>query len=161
MTRPGAEQRTSLGAARHQLNCMKPQIASRAETTRATHDTFIGTLYGPIATLHRLITLKTCMIATQRKSTPKLLHKSSTSYLSPLHLECARVGAILYSVGLGTSLCLRNKLGDEGEEFHHFTARSTPARCCPRTRHVWGTRQSRQARQRAPTALLSERPPRR
>jgi hypothetical protein len=39
-------------------------------------------------------------------------------------------------------------------KIHHFTARSTPARCCPRTQHVWGTRAVR--RQEAPTALLFE-----
>jgi hypothetical protein len=61
---------------------MKPQIASRAETTRAAHDTFIGTLYGPIATVHRLITLKTCMIATTAKIKAETAARS-TSYLSP------------------------------------------------------------------------------
>src|SRR5215469_1744352 len=40
----------SLGAARHQLSCAKPQIESRAETTRATHDTFMDMLFGPITT---------------------------------------------------------------------------------------------------------------
>src|SRR5262249_30274072 len=39
---------------RHQPNCTKPQIASRAETTRATHDTFIDIWCGPITTGHRL-----------------------------------------------------------------------------------------------------------
>jgi hypothetical protein len=46
---------------------MKPQIAIRAETTTATHDTFMETLYGPIATVHRLISLMTCAIATTAK----------------------------------------------------------------------------------------------
>jgi hypothetical protein len=35
---------------RHQPNCMNPQIAIRAEITRAAHDTFIDTLCGPICT---------------------------------------------------------------------------------------------------------------
>src|SRR5262249_17913023 len=66
--RPTGARRADRGAsARHQPYCIKPQIASRAETTRAAHDTFMDTLYGPIATLHRLITLKTCMIATTAK----------------------------------------------------------------------------------------------
>jgi hypothetical protein len=51
---------------RHQPNCIKPH-ASKAETTSAAHDTFIDTLYGPICTVHRLISLKTCPTATRRK----------------------------------------------------------------------------------------------
>src|SRR5262249_5468382 len=47
-------QRIAAPLLRHQPNCIKPQIAMRAETTRAAHDTFIGTLYGPICTVHRL-----------------------------------------------------------------------------------------------------------
>jgi hypothetical protein len=46
---------------------MKPQIAMRAETTRAAHDTFIETLYGPIATVHPLTSLMTWAIATTAK----------------------------------------------------------------------------------------------
>ena len=52
---------------RHQPNCIKPQIAIRAETTRAAHDTFIDTLYGPTATVHRLASLTTCPTATRAK----------------------------------------------------------------------------------------------
>ena len=33
-------------------NCIKSQIASRAETTSAAHDIFLDTLYGPICTVH-------------------------------------------------------------------------------------------------------------
>src|SRR6516225_6208520 len=58
----------SLGAARHQLSCAKPQIESRAETTRATHDTFMDMLFGPITTDHRPIILTRCMTANIAKS---------------------------------------------------------------------------------------------
>src|SRR5215469_11030399 len=58
----------SLGAARHQLSCAKPQIESRAETTRATHDTFMDMLFGPMTTDHRPIILTRCMTANIAKS---------------------------------------------------------------------------------------------
>jgi hypothetical protein len=61
----------------------RPQIAIRAETTRAAHDTFIDTLYGPTCTVHRLISLSAARLPLEQKSGPKLPHKSSTSYSLP------------------------------------------------------------------------------
>jgi hypothetical protein len=58
---------SGLALPRHQPNCLKPQIASKAETTRAAHDTFIETLYGPICTVHRFTSLMTWAIATTAK----------------------------------------------------------------------------------------------
>ena len=63
-----------------QPNCIKPQIAIRAETTTAAHDTFIDTLYGPIATVHRLAASRRARQPLGQKSRPKLLHKTSTFY---------------------------------------------------------------------------------
>src|SRR5262249_25797690 len=48
-------------------NCVKPQIAIRPATTRATRDTFMDMSYGPITTGHRLISLTTCMTDTMAK----------------------------------------------------------------------------------------------
>jgi hypothetical protein len=79
---------------RKAANCMKPQIAIRAETTRAAHDTFIDTLYGPICTVHQLISLTTCPTALEQKSGPKLLHKTSTSYSLPRFSLSAPVRAL-------------------------------------------------------------------
>src|SRR5215469_18046224 len=50
------------------LICAKPQIESRAETTRATHDTFMDMLFGPMTTDHRPIILTRCMTANIAKS---------------------------------------------------------------------------------------------
>ena len=56
---------------------MKPQLASRAETTKATHDTFMDMLFGPITTDHRLIILTRCKgkKSKQRKKLVKKLAK--------------------------------------------------------------------------------------
>ena len=58
-------------------------------------------------------------------------------------------------VGLGTSLCLRNKLGDEGEEFHHFTARSTTRTMLSKKAARMGDK-AKPSSVGAPTALLFE-----
>jgi len=49
------------------IACTTPQSASRAETTRPAHDTFMDMLRGPITTDHRLIILTRCMTATMVK----------------------------------------------------------------------------------------------
>jgi len=46
---------------------MKPQIAIRVATTRATHETDIDIECGPICTCHRLISLTACRSATIAK----------------------------------------------------------------------------------------------
>jgi len=46
---------------------MKPQIAIRVATTRATHETDIDIECGPICTSHRLISLTACRSATIAK----------------------------------------------------------------------------------------------
>jgi hypothetical protein len=42
-------------------------------------------------------------------------------------------------VGLGVPPFSERKLGTKVNP-HHFTAGSTPSDCCPRKRHVWGTK---------------------
>jgi hypothetical protein len=46
---------------------MKPQIASRAETSRPSHETDIGTPYDPTCTGHRFKSLARCTTATNTK----------------------------------------------------------------------------------------------
>jgi hypothetical protein len=48
-------------------NCMKPQIASSAATTKPTHDADMDMESGPICTAHRLIILRTWTSATMTK----------------------------------------------------------------------------------------------
>jgi hypothetical protein len=83
------------GAIATLANLHDAQSASKAETTRATHDTFMGMLWGPIATDHPLIILTRCMIATMAKINTETAAYEFDILISP-HFTPAR--AILAEV---------------------------------------------------------------
>ena len=124
---------------------MKPQIAISAETTRAAHDTFIDTLYGPIATVHRLTNLRTCTTATRAKIKAETT-TSSTYYSLPRFILNAPVRALFYLGRAGASFLPCGTEGwDEGERQQHVVHRPVrhPTIAVQESGTYGGRRQSR------------------
>jgi len=68
-------------------------------------------------------------------------------------VEAAKKPSHVHNFGLSDRPSPNGRLGTRWR-LEHFTASSMPNDCCPRIRHVWGTRQSRWFR--GPAALLCE-----